>query len=90
MDKIKKAYFYLIIVILLSTFAPTIMYCIKVQGGVPVPVEGYIYMPDGNPAGGASVSVSGGGASWSGTAGNDGFYSTTLDVNTVPVTITVS
>jgi len=90
MGKIKKGSFYLTFVIVLWIFMLITIDGVKVRGGVPVPVYGYISMPDGNPAGGASVKVSGGGASWSGTADNDGYYSTTLDVNTVPVTITVS
>jgi len=90
MGKIKKGSFYLTFVIVPCIFMLITIDGVKVRGGVPVPVYGYISMPDGNPAGGASIKVSGGGASWSGTADNDGYYSTTLDVNAVPVTITVS
>jgi len=58
---------------------------------VPVAVWGYVYMPDGSPAAGASVKVSGGGDSASTTAGSDGKYGpVTLTVSSTPVTITVS
>jgi hypothetical protein len=58
---------------------------------VPVAVWGYVYMPGGSPAAGASVKVSGGGDSASTTAGSDGKYGpVTLTVSSTPVTITVS
>jgi hypothetical protein len=61
-----------------------------VEAQVPVAVWGYVYMPDGSPASGASVTVSGGGDSASTTAGSDGKYGpVTLTVSSTPVTITV-
>lgn len=62
-----------------------------VTAQVPVNVWGYVYMPDGSPAGGVSVSISGGGDSKSATTGSDGKYGpVTLTVSSVPVNIVVS
>ena len=56
---------------------------------VPVTVWGYVYMPDGSPAAGASVTVRGGGDVKSTTTSSSGKYSVTLSVGSVPVKITV-
>jgi hypothetical protein len=90
-DKIRRFSFYLVSsLVFISIFVSIAINTIKVRGGVSVPVYGYVYMPDGSKAVGASVHVSGGGDSWSGTTDNDGYYDTTLNVNAVPVTVTVS
>lgn len=74
--------------ILLWVLAPTFMSIVKAQ--VPVAVWGYVYMPDGSPAAGASISISGGGAFASASTGSDGKYGpVTLTVQSIPVTITV-
>lgn len=56
---------------------------------VPVTVWGYVYMPDGSPAAGASVTVRGGGDVKSTTTDKNGKYSATLSVDSVPAKITV-
>jgi len=57
---------------------------------VPITVWGYVYMPDGSPAAGASVTVSAGGVSKSTTTDSSGKYEVDLTVPSVPVTVTVT
>ncbi|MGC9203100.1 MAG: hypothetical protein ACP5HX_10595 [Thermoproteota archaeon] len=77
-----------VVVLAMLTVATLLSPFIEAQ--VPVAVWGYVYMPDGSPASGASVTVSGGGDSVSTTAGSDGKYGpVTLTVSSTPVTITV-
>jgi len=61
-----------------------------VSAQVPVTVWGYIKMPDGSPAAGASVTVKAGSVTASTTAGSDGKYQVDLTVPSVPVTVTVT
>jgi|GEM_PF-4084869 len=80
---------------LVSAIFATVLIVAALQSFVvaqlPVAVWGYVYMPDGSPAAGASVKVSGGGDSASTTAGSDGKYGpVTLTVSSTPVTVTVS
>jgi hypothetical protein len=77
----------LIVLVLASLF---VISALITKAGVPVAVYGYIYMPDGSPAAGASVRVSGGGDSKSTTAGGSGGYSVTLNADKVPTSVSVS
>lgn len=81
-----KALFVLAFLITLLILVPIFL----IKAGVPVAVYGYIYMPDGSPAAGASVSVSGGGDSKHTSAGGSGGYSVTLNVDKVPTSVSVS
>jgi hypothetical protein len=58
--------------------------------GIPVGVYGYVYMPDGSPAAGASVTVSGGGDTAITTTDSSGQYHVVLTVSSIPVTVTVT
>lgn len=75
-------------IILLWLLASILMTIVKAY--IPVAVWGYVYMPDGSPAAGASVFISGDGVSASTSTGSDGKYGpVTLTVSKTPVTITV-
>ncbi|MEM2941701.1 MAG: carboxypeptidase-like regulatory domain-containing protein [Thermoproteota archaeon] len=61
-----------------------------VRAQVPLVVDGYISMPDGSPASGASVTVSvSGGPSGSATSGGNGYYRVDLTVSPGTHTVTV-
>jgi hypothetical protein len=61
-----------------------------VKAQVPLVVDGYIYMPDGSSASGASVTVSvSGGPSGSATSGGNGYYRVDLTVSPGTHTVTV-
>ncbi|RLE96572.1 MAG: hypothetical protein DRJ57_05395 [Thermoprotei archaeon] len=57
---------------------------------VPITVWGYVYMPDGSPAAGASVTVTAAGVSKSTTTDSSGKYMVTLTVPSVPVKVVVT
>lgn len=61
-----------------------------VAAQVPITVWGYVYMPDGSPAAGASVTVEAGSVTKSTTTDSSGKYKVTLTVSSVPVTVTVT
>ena len=79
----KKLWIFLIVLLVLSLL-------IQVEAQVPVTVYGYVFMPDGSPAVGASVTVRAGSSSKSTTTDSNGFYKVDLTVSSVPVTITVT
>ncbi|MBO3809554.1 MAG: carboxypeptidase regulatory-like domain-containing protein [Candidatus Brockarchaeota archaeon] len=84
----KKAFYLTCIIVLCGVISITTS---LVRAQVPVNVWGYVYMPDGTLAVGASVSISGGGDSKSTITGSDGKYGpVTLTVSSVPVNIVVS
>ena len=60
------------------------------RGQVPISVWGYVYMPDGSPASGASVTVKAGGKSVSTTTDGSGKYKVDLTVESTPVKVTVT
>jgi len=62
----------------------------RVKAQVPIRVWGYVYMPNGSPAVGASVTVSAGGKSKSTTTDSSGKYSVDLTVPSTPVTVKVT
>ncbi len=61
-----------------------------VETQVPVGVAGYVYMPDGSPAVGAKVKVTGGGDTKTTTTNSKGKYAVTLTVSSTPVKVTVT
>ena len=56
---------------------------------IPVTIYGHVYMPDGSPAAGATVTITGPGVSVSTTTNSEGYYEVTFSVSSVPVTVTV-
>ena len=81
---IRKVILILVLITLLATLTE------KALAPVPITVYGYVYMPDGSPAPGASVTVSAGGAKKSATTDSNGKYSVTLSVESIPVTVKVT
>ncbi len=77
----------LILLLTIVTFAGVIE---KAQAQVPITVWGYVYMPDGSPAAGASVKVSAAGVSKSTITDSSGKYKVDLTVSQTPVTVTVT
>ena len=61
-----------------------------VSAQVPITVWGYVKMPDGSPAVGASVKVSAGGVSKTTTTDSKGKYKVDLTVPSTPVKVTVT
>ena len=57
---------------------------------VPITVYGHVYMPDGSPAVGASVTVKAGGSTGTTTTDSNGFYKVDLTVSSVPVSVKVT
>jgi|GEM_PF-1047798 len=62
----------------------------QISAQVPITVWGYVYMPDGSKAVGASVTVVAGGISKSTTTDSSGKYKVDLTVASVPVTVKVT
>ncbi len=76
-------------ILILALLIPLILLPLKVLAQIPATIYGYVYMPDGSPAAGATVTVSGSGVSASTTTNSQGYYEITFSVSSVPVTVTV-
>ena len=62
----------------------------KSKAQIPITVYGNVYMPDGSPASGATVTVKAGGTSKTTTTDATGRYKVDLTVESTPVTVTVT
>lgn len=78
----------MILILVLITLLATLTE--KTLAPVPLTVYGYVYMPDGSLAPGASVTVSAGGVKKSTTTDSNDRYSVTLFLESTPATVKVT